>query len=212
MIPELDILEVAEKLVVVVNYRDELSPELYAKLHKLTAVDNVGESDWPLDRATPVSVKQAEKARALWGTPIYLYSEAELCTRAKATLQFKAPYGLTVRYAMKAAPNAWILKLFSSLGLGIDASSGFEARRAIAAGIEPSQISISSQQLPSPTELVELVDVGVKFNACSAAQLDAFGRAFPGHEVGLRVNPGIGSGGTAKTNVGGPASSFGVGL
>ena len=29
-------------------------------------------------------------------------------------------------------------------------------------------------------------------------------------QVGLRFNPGLGSGGTTKTNVGGPASSFGI--
>ena len=33
---------------------------------------------------------------------------------------------------------------------------------------------------------------------------------FPGREVGLRFNPGRGSGGGAKTNVGGPAASFGI--
>ena len=32
----------------------------------------------------------------------------------------------------------------------------------------------------------------------------------PGTEVGLRFNPGLGSGGTSKTNVGGPSSSFGI--
>merc|ERR1740127_321772 len=47
-------------------------------------------------------------------------------------------------------------------------------------------------------------------NACSLSQLRAFGEAFPGGEVGVRFNPGLGSGGTGKTNVGGPASSFGI--
>ena len=36
------------------------------------------------------------------------------------------------------------------------------------------------------------------------------GTARPGIEVGLRFNPGLGSGGTSKTNVGGPSSSFGI--
>ena len=31
-----------------------------------------------------------------------------------------------------------------------------------------------------------------------------------GKEIGLRFNPGLGSGGTGKTNVGGPSSSFGI--
>jgi len=35
-------------------------------------------------------------------------------------------------------------------------------------------------------------------------------QAFPGGEVGVRFNPGLGSGGTGKTNVGGPGSSFGT--
>lgn len=33
---------------------------------------------------------------------------------------------------------------------------------------------------------------------------------FPGTKVGIRVNPGIGSGIKGKTNVGGPDSSFGI--
>jgi diaminopimelate decarboxylase len=44
----------------------------------------------------------------------------------------------------------------------------------------------------------------------SLHQLDAYGAAFPGGSVGLRINPGLGSGGTGKTNVGGPDSSFGI--
>jgi hypothetical protein len=38
------------------------------------------------------------------------------------------------------------------------------------------------------------------------------GEAFKGSGkgVGVRFNPGLGSGGTSKTNVGGPSSSFGI--
>merc|ERR1712185_676374 len=54
---------------------------------------------------------------------------------------------------------------------------------------------------------------GVKLNACSLAQLRAFGelaKAGGGKQVGVRFNPGLGSGGTTKTNVGGESSSFGI--
>jgi diaminopimelate decarboxylase len=53
----------------------------------------------------------------------------------------------------------------------------------------------------------------------SISQLERFGKAFAGtgQKVGLRVNPGVGSGGFSKsttsfskTNVGGPSSSFGI--
>ena len=41
-------------------------------------------------------------------------------------------------------------------------------------------------------------------------QLRLYGQTLGGaYPLGLRVNPGIGSGGTGKTNVGGPDSSFG---
>jgi len=118
---------------------------------------------------------------------------------------------------MKASPNSAILKYFNSRGIHIDASSGFEARRAMSAGIPAENISLSTQELPD--DFVELVKMGVKVNACSVSQLERFGKAFEGtgQKVGIRVNPGVGSGGFSasttafsKTNVGGPSSSFGI--
>ena len=51
---------------------------------------------------------------------------------------------------------------------------------------------------------------GVLFNACSLHQLDSFGQVAPGSEVSVRMNPGLGTGSTKRTNTGGPASSFGI--
>src|SRR5439155_1622222 len=48
------------------------------------------------------------------------------------------------------------------------------------------------------------------YNACSLHQLDRYGRAFPERAAIIRVNPGLGSGSTKRTNTGGPASSFGI--
>jgi len=81
-------------------------------------------------------------------------------------------------------------------------------RRAIAAGVDPSKISLSTQELPE--DFAELVGLGIKVNACSVEQLKRYVGALPGTPVGLRFNPGLGSGGTGKTNVGGPDSSFGI--
>jgi len=82
---------------------------------------------------------------------------------ANACLAFPNAYGLTVRYAMKACPNAAILKYFHSRGIHIDASSGYEARRAMSAGIPAENISLSTQELPA--DFAELIDMGVKINA-----------------------------------------------
>jgi len=97
------------------------------------------------------------------GTPLYAYSLPKLKENADACLAFPNAYGLTVRYAMKACPNGTILKYFNQRGIHIDASSGFEVRRAIANGVPPENISLSSQELPQDFD--QLVDLGVKINA-----------------------------------------------
>ncbi len=154
--------------------------------------------------------QRAVQAREQFGTPCYLYDEATLRENAAKILAFPNAFGMTARFAMKACPNGHILRLFHSLGLWIDASSGYEAQRAILAGVPAEQISLSTQQFPDDGMLRELVEQGMRVNACSLQQIRRYGRLFPGTEIGVRFNPGLGSGGTQRTNVGGPASSFGI--
>lgn len=155
-----------------------------------------------------IGATEAESVRALAGTPAYVYSEQLLRRRAAEVLAFPAPYGLKARFAIKACPSAAILRLFHSLGLGFDASSVYEAERLILAGIPAAEISLSSQELPA--DLGSIVRKGVRYDACSLHQLEEYGKLFPGAELSLRVNPGLGSGHSRRTNVGGPSSSFGI--
>ncbi|MDP6980921.1 MAG: diaminopimelate decarboxylase [Myxococcota bacterium] len=143
-----------------------------------------------------------------FSTPFYVYDEDTLLTRAREVLSFPNPYGLVGRYAMKALPTAEILRIVHGAGLYIDASSGFEAERALRAGIPADKIQITAQELPRNLEA--LVQQGVWFNACSERQLEHYGELFPGTEVSIRVNPGLGSGHSNRTNVGGPSASFGI--
>ena len=152
--------------------------------------------------------EQIQTLRAEFGTPVYVYDQKQLETAAREVLAFPNAYGLTARYAMKALPTAAIVQILTGKGLHIDASSGFEAERALLAGVPPERIQISAQELP--LDLKGLVERGVLFNACSLEQLDAYGRIFPGCEISVRINPGLGSGHNNRTNVGGPASSFGI--
>ena len=173
-------------------------------------------------RATPPTMSNSESLnflnpdqcrdiKAKVGTPCFVYDEATLKRQATTALSFPNAYGLTVRFAMKASPNAAILKTFDTLGLHIDASSGFEVRRAVAAGISAEKMSLSSQE--TPHDLGELLErARVELDA-EVEQLEAFGKLRKGDrsdQLGVRFNPGLGSGGTGKTNVGGPASSFGI--
>ncbi len=155
-----------------------------------------------------ITYEQACALRREFGTPCFLYAEDVLRAATEAAKGFPAAYGLTVRYAMKAAPNANLLRRFRDWGLSFDASSLHEALRLETAGVPLERVSLSSQQLDPG--FVDLHRRGMAVNACSLDQLRRFGEAFPGGRVGLRFNPGLGSGGTNRTNVGGPASSFGI--
>ena len=71
--------------------------------------------------------KLADKIAREFGTPCYVYDETSLRMAADQVLAFPNAYGLTARFAMKACPNANILRLFKKKGLKIDASSIYEA-------------------------------------------------------------------------------------
>ena len=161
-----------------------------------------------MDALRTLTEEQVRSLQATFGTPLYAYDENTLEAQARRALDFPNPFGLTVRFAMKACPSAAVVRIFDRLGLHIDASSGFEARRAMLAGIAGDHILLTAQEVPA--DLEALVAEGVQFNACSLAQLATYGRLFPGGDVGVRFNPGLGSGHSNRTNVGGPSASFGI--
>src|SRR5262247_1851124 len=149
-------------------------------------------------RKAAVTVEVAAEVRRRFGTPCYVYDRAALEASARAALAFPAPYGLTLRYAMKANPSRGVLALFRDLALHVDASSDFEVERALRAGFGPERVQLTSQA-PSRS-LREHLARGVLFNACSLHQLEEFGRLAPGGEVSVRMNPGLGTGSTKRTN------------
>ena len=124
---------------------------------------------------------RAAEVRERFGTPCYVYDRTMLAAAAREALAFPAPFGFTLRYAMKANPSLGILKLFRSLGLHLDASSDFEVERGLRAGFAPSEIQLTSQ-MPS-RRLPEFLGKGVLFNACSLHQLEAYGQIARGREV-----------------------------
>jgi len=155
-----------------------------------------------------LSPADAALVRERFGTPCYVYDRASLETAARSALAFPHAFGFTLRYAMKANSSHAVLAIFRDLGLHIDASSDPEVERALRAGFAPGHIQLTAQ-VPS-RRLEEFVALGVLYNACSLHQLDRYGRVLPGRDVTIRVNPGLGSGSTNRTNTGGPAASFGI--
>ena len=146
--------------------------------------------------------------RDKYETPIFVYSERILREQARKVVWFPHHFGLTPRYAMKTSSNMNLLKIFSNEWLHIDASSEYEVYRAINAGIPADHIQLTGQEMPR--DLRKIVDMGVEFNATSLHQLEVYGELFPHTKASIRVNPGMGSWGTNRTNVWGPGSSFGI--
>jgi diaminopimelate decarboxylase len=154
----------------------------------------------------------SDDARALvaaHSSPLYVYSKEQFSNRARQLMELSLPYGLTVRYAMKANPHPDIIHDFAALGLHFDASSSYEAALLLNLGVTGESISLSSQQ--PAHNLEQLLQAGVRYVATSLHQLTLYLQvAAPGSHVALRINPGLGSGHNNRTTTGGISSSFGI--
>jgi len=145
----------------------------------------------------------------MFDTPSFVYSRRMLRERAQQALACQVPFGLTVRYAAKANSHPEIIRLFDELGLQFDASSSYEAVLLLKQGVSGPSISLSSQQ--PAHNLDELLQAGVRYVATSLHQLELVASSpYRPNTVGLRLNPGMGSGHNNRTMTGGVNSSFGL--
>ncbi len=127
------------------------------------------------------------------GTPVYIYSQAELQARA-AEFVASAPGSLPC-YAVKANNNPAILRLLASAGLGADVTSGGELFLALHAGISPDKIIFSGVG-KRHDEIEMALENGIRaLHVESAMELEAIAAiASERHTVaniGVRVNPDI---------------------
>ena len=155
-----------------------------------------------------VSDADARAVAERFGTPCYVYDEATLTSLARLVTGFGAPFGLVPRFAVKANSCRAVLRIFDAAGLSFDASTVWEARRIVAAGLAASKVQLTTQYLAD--DFADLVRQGARVTACSVSQLDRFGQEFAGADIGIRINPGRGSGANNRTSVAGPAASFGI--
>src|ERR1700752_294665 len=107
-----------------------------------------------------LSRDQAKALLEKHGSPLYVYDLSDISERAHTLANLNLPFGLTVRYAVKANPHPEIISQMAHDGIHFDASSSYEAAELIAQGIAGSKISLSSQQ--PAHNLEELLIAGVK--------------------------------------------------
>lgn len=159
-------------------------------------------------KAPPAPEALRETAERL-GTPTYAYVEKRLrrqCERLR-TLTHDLPARLL--YAVKANPNPAVLRVMRSEGLGLDVVSPGERVLAERLGFAPEQVLFSANNL-TDAEMRAAQESGVLLNIGERSRLEAFGQAFPGARVCLRLNPKVEAGHHEHVVTADASSKFGI--
>ncbi|WP_346881204.1 diaminopimelate decarboxylase [uncultured Algibacter sp.] len=147
-----------------------------------------------------------------FGSPVYVYDAEKIVAQYnRLTNAFKGVKKLKLNYAVKALSNISILKLFKSLGSGIDTVSIQEVQLGLAAGFLPEQIIFTPNGV-SLQEIEEAAKLGVKINIDNLSILEQFGTKHPKTPVCIRINPHVMAGGNANISVGHIDSKFGISI
>lgn len=167
---------------------------------------------------TKLDAKLIPEIAEKWGTPIYLHDQAYIENSCRQLLAMPNPFGLHVRYAMKANSDRTVLRVATGQGLDLDCSSMDEAARARAAGIPYSRMMLTTQEVPTGAdreELEQMIKDGLKYNVCSMLQFELIADFASSNrlELSMRVHPGAAGGGESATrDTGSEYSCFGVHL
>ena len=146
------------------------------------------------------------------GSPVYVYDAEKITAQYnRLTNAFKSVKTLKLNYAVKALSNISILKLFKSLGSGIDTVSIQEVQLGLAAGFLPEEIIFTPNGV-SLSEIEEAAKLGVQINIDNLAILEQFGTKHPNVPVCIRINPHVMAGGNSNISVGHIDSKFGISI
>ncbi len=147
-----------------------------------------------------------------FGSPVYVYDAEKITTQYnRLTNAFKGVKKLKLNYAVKALSNISILKLFKSLGSGIDTVSIQEVQLGLAAGFSPKEIIYTPNGV-SLKEIEQAAKLGVQINIDNLSILEQFGTKHPKTPVCIRINPHVMAGGNANISVGHIDSKFGISI
>ncbi len=155
----------------------------------------------------------AEIAAAV-GTPFYCYSTATLTRHYEAMAHALERVKGRICYAVKANSNQAVIQTLAKLGVGADVVSEGEARRALAAGIAPSEIVFSGVG-KTRDEMRFAIEAGIgQFNVESIGELDVLNQVAVDLSqtatVVFRVNPDVDAQTHDKISTGRKEDKFGV--
>ncbi|HET7360479.1 MAG TPA: diaminopimelate decarboxylase, partial [Salinimicrobium sp.] len=147
-----------------------------------------------------------------FGSPIYVYDSRKIISQYNRLQQaFKGIKQLRINYAMKALSNLSVLRLFKTLGAGLDTVSIQEVKLGLEAGVDPSKIIYTPNGV-SLEEIEEVAALGVQINIDNLSILEQFGTKHPEVPVCIRINPHVMAGGNTNISVGHIDSKFGISI
>ena len=151
-----------------------------------------------------------------FGTPLYVYSQAELDSAFARYQTAFAALDPLICYAVKANGNLSVIRRFAELGSGFDIVSGGELARVLAAGGRADK-TIFSGVGKSAAEIEFALKSGIKcFNVESLPELDRIneiaGRLKTTAPVSLRINPDVDAQTHPYISTGLKANKFGIAM
>lgn len=146
-----------------------------------------------------------------YGSPLYIYDGDQIKKNYKDFVAAFKVDKLKVHYACKALNNQAILKLFRSLGAGLDCVSIQEVHLGLHAGFPAEDILFTPNNI-SIEEYEEAISLGVKINVDNLYTLEYFGLNHPDLPIYIRINPHLMAGGNQNISVGHIDSKFGISI
>jgi diaminopimelate decarboxylase len=158
-------------------------------------------------------VSVTDMAEAI-GTPFYCYSSATLTRHARVFMDAFKGQPARLCYSVKANSNLAVIATLAREGAGADVVSEGELRRAMAAGISPSQIVFSGVG-KTAAEISHALEVGIdQFNVESEPELELLAELAAARseiaKVAIRVNPDVDALTHEKIATGKAENKFGI--
>jgi diaminopimelate decarboxylase len=150
------------------------------------------------EKKCPLTREQLEELTKKFPTPFHLYDEAAIRANAR---ELKAAFawnpGFKEYFAVKAAPNPYLMKILKSEGFGADCSSIPELMLSESVGLSGEEIIFTSNDTPA-CEYRKAVELGAIINLDDIAHIEFLEQSTGLPElVCCRYNPGPLKGGNA---------------
>ncbi len=143
------------------------------------------------ERSLPFSKKEVEKIIEKYPTPFHIYDEKAIRENAR---RFKKAFewneGFKEYYAIKAAPNPYLMKILREEGFGIDCSSEAELELARRLGMRGEEIMLTSNDTPA-SEFRAAKELGAIINLDDISHIEYLEKNVGLPEtICMRYNPG----------------------